>query len=80
MRHEIQERICDECGEKTQMRMIAAPGDTPFRGWIRATLEGRDGLTSPLDFCSSECAGKYFTQFKTVPNIRREFTPGERND
>ena len=72
MRCEIQERICDECGRKVQMRMITAQGDTQFRGWIRATLEGRDGLTSSLDFCSPECAGKHFAQFTLVPNARGE--------
>lgn len=68
MKTEIQERVCDECGKKEQMRMVTQFGPTPFLGWITARLEGVDGLTSPIDFCSTECAGKHFTLFKTVSN------------
>lgn len=68
MKRDIQERICDECGEKKQMQMVTHFGKTPFFGWISARVEGDLGLTSPLDFCSSECAGKHFALFKEVAN------------
>ena len=64
MQHEIQERICDECGKKEQMKMVVQYGATPFRGWVRAHIEGVDGLSPSLDFCSTDCAGKYFTLFR----------------
>ena len=66
MEYEIKGRICDECGKKAQMRMGTQFVATPFKGWVRASLEGEDGLTSAFDFCSTECAGKHFTLFKTV--------------
>ena len=66
MRQEIQERICDECGKKK--KMVKQFGATPFKGWIKATIEGNDGLSSSLDFCSPECAGKHFTLWKEVSN------------
>jgi hypothetical protein len=68
MKYEIQERICDECGKKEQMKMVTQFGSTPFRGWIRAHIEGGDGLSSSFDFCSSDCAGKHFTLFREVSN------------
>ena len=68
IRNEIQERICDECGKKEQMAMVTQFGRTPFYGWISARIEGVDGLTSPLDFCSTDCAGKHFTLFREVSN------------
>ena len=68
MKYEIQERMCDECGKKEQMKMATQFGATPFCGWITARLEGVDGLTSPFDFCSTECAGKHFTLFREVSN------------
>ena len=66
MRYEIQARTCDECGKKAQMMMTKQYGATPFKGWIRATIEGKDGLNNSLDFCSAKCAGKHFTLFNKV--------------
>jgi hypothetical protein len=60
MRNEIEERICDECGKTVRFSLKRNYGKTPFHGWIKASVEGVDGLSSQLDFCSSECAGKRF--------------------
>lgn len=72
MKREIQERMCDECGKKAQMVMERSRENTPFYGWIRATIENENGITHPLDFCSTECAGKHFTLFKVIPNATLE--------
>jgi hypothetical protein len=64
--------------EQEQIKMIPRYGSTPFCGWIRASIEGKDGLLSSLDFCSAECAGKHFTLFKHVCNASGE-TEGATN-